>query len=209
MTRRPRKRLTLVMALATALVAVPAATANAALIETGACDDAALSQPFKAWGDGASYKLAPGGDFEGSLEAWTLSGGARKVAGSEKYGATGEVGAFSVSLPAGASITSPATCVNADYPSLRFFSKSSGGLLGLLPAMKVDVLYGEGLAKIVPLPAGVGLPSSSWQPTTPMLTNALLGAALAGGEAPIRIRITSVAGTWGVDDVFVDPFRRS
>ena len=202
-------RLTLVTTIAAALFALPAATASAELLEGGSCDGAELSQPFAPWGDHASYKLAPGGDFEGSLEGWTLSGGAKRVSGSSKHAATGELGAASMSIPPGGSVTSPATCVNIDYPSLRFFSKSSGGLLGLLPAMKVDVLYGTGLAKIIPLPAGVGLLSSGWQPSMVMLTNAALGATLAGGEAPIRIRITSVAGTWGVDDVFVDPFRRS
>jgi hypothetical protein len=185
-----------------------ATTASADLIETGACDDARLTQPFAPWGDQAWYKLAPGGDMEGDLAGWQLTGGARKAAGSEPYAVTGVRGAFSVALPAGASVTTPATCVNADYPTIRFFSRSSGGLLGLLPAMKVELLYRDGALKLVSLPVGLGVPTSSWQPSLPMLTASAVGAAVAGGEAPLAIRFTSVTGTWSVDDVFVDPARR-
>src|ERR1700684_4075031 len=81
-----------VLALAAlALSICSAAPAQAALISTSACSDATLSQPFLQWGDSSSYELVPGGDFEGSLSGWTLSGGAQRVAGSEPYGATGSV----------------------------------------------------------------------------------------------------------------------
>jgi hypothetical protein len=197
-----------IAAAAAVIAAIPAATADAALIETDACDDAALSQPFARWGDNAQYKLAPGGDFEGA-HGWTLRNGARIVADSNSYAATGERGDSALSLPAGASATSPATCVNAAYPSLRLFSRSSGGLLGLLSLAKVELLYGEGLTQVLPLPAGVLLPSSGWQPSVlPMLTLSLVAGALADGETPLAIRVTSLAGTWKVDDVFVDPYAR-
>src|SRR5205085_6719290 len=111
-------------------------------------------------------------------------------------------GSSALSLPAGASATSPATCVNAAYPSLRMFARSSGGLLGLLPLVKVDLLYGEGLTQILPIPAGTILPSSSWQPSAlPMLTLSLVAGALADGNVPVAVRVTSVFGTWKVDDV--------
>lgn len=207
-TSRRMRRWSVGAAAALCAAVVPAATAEAALIETGACDGAELSQPFARWGDDAFYKLAPGGDFEGA-HGWRLTGSARVVAGSEPYAATGSLGARSLSIPAGSSATSPATCVNFDYPTFRFFSKSSGGLLGLVPLVKVDILYGEGLAKILPLPTGLALPSSRWIANTRQLTLAAVGATLAGGEAPVAIRITSLLGTWSVDDVFVDPVRRS
>ena len=205
---RPARRSRWIAGAAAALCALaPAAAAQADLVETGACDGAALSHPFAQFGDTAWYKLAPGGDFEGS-HGWKLAGGARVVAGSEPFAATGTTGSAALSIPAGGSATSPVTCVNAAYPTFRFFSKTSGGLLGLVPLVKVEVLYGEGLTKIVPLPAGLALPSARWQPNLPMLTSSLVGATLAGGEAPIAIRITSLLGTWTVDDVFVDPTRR-
>ena len=209
MPHRLRPRVLLTAAVAVVCSAVSAAPAAASLVETGACDDATLSQPFQRWGDNAYYKLAPGGDAEGALNGWTLSGGAKKAAGSEPFAATGNAGASSFSLPAGASITTAATCVNADYPSFRFFAKSSGGLLGLLPAMKVDLVYRDGLLGLVSVPIGTVLPTSSWKPSPVMLTASAAGAAVAGGEAPLALRFTSLAGTWHVDDVFVDPYRRN
>ena len=32
--------------------------------------------------------------------------------------------------------------------------------------------------------------------------------SVAGGEAPLALRFRSLTGTWQVDDVFVDPFKR-
>lgn len=206
-TRRARRAL--VTAAATAFALVPAASADAALVETGACDDAPLSQPFAQFGDNATYKLAPGGDFEGA-HGWTLRGGATTVSGSEPFAATGELGSSSVRVPAGGSVTSPATCVNASYPSFRLFVKSSGGLLGLslLPAMTAEVLYRDGLLGLIPVPAGVITQSAKWSPSGVQLTLSAVGALVAGGEAPISIRLTSLAGTWTVDDVFIDPYTR-
>jgi hypothetical protein len=198
----------LTLAATAAFALVPAAGAGAALVDTSACDNASLSQPFAPWGDSNFYKLAPGGDFEGALSGWTLAGGAKKVAGSEPFKATGEAGGSSVSIPAGGSVTTAPSCVNAAYPSFRFFAKSSGGLLGLLPAMKVDLVYHDNLLGLVALPAGVVLPSGQWKPTAPMLTLAAVAGLVSNGEAPLSIRFTSVAGTWNVDDVFIDPHQR-
>jgi hypothetical protein len=198
----------LTLAATAALALLPAAGASAALIDTSDCDGAQLTQPFSRWSDSNFYKLAPGGDFEGSLSGWTLSGGAKKVAGSESYNATGEAGAYSVSIPAGGSVTTAPTCVNAAYPSFRFFAKSSGGLLGLVAAAKVDLVYRDNVLGLIAIPAGVLLPSGKWQPTGAMLTLSAVAGLVSDGTTPLSIRITSIAGTWNVDDVYVDPFAR-
>ena len=196
------------LAAAAALAVVPAAGASAALINSSDCDGAALSQPFAPWGDSASYKLLPGGDFEGSLTGYTLSGGAKVVSGSETFAATGSAGAKSLSIPAGGSVLTAATCVNSANPTYRFFFKSSGGLLGLLPAMTVSLVYRDGLLGIVELPLGTVLPSGKWAPSPQELTLAALGSAVSDGSVPLSLRFTSVAGTWSVDDIYVDPVAR-
>ena len=193
--------------LAAALAVVPAGAAQAALIETDACDDAALTQAFSQWGDNAWYKLAPGGDFEQG--GATLAGGARVVSGNEPYDVAGTGGTRSVELRPGASVTLGDTCMNAGNPTFRFFSKSSGGLLGLLPAMKAEVLYRDTALRLIPVPAGVVLPSKSWQPSLHQLTLSVVGGLLSDGAAPVAIRLTSITGTWTVDDVLVDPYRRA
>jgi len=196
-------------AVAAALVAlVPAATASAALIETSPCDGAELSQPFARWSDNAHYKLVPGGDLEGSTAGWSFTGGAGVASGSESFAATGELGARSLRIPAGGTVTTPATCVNAGSPTFRFFYKSSGGLLGLVPSMTVELLYRDSVLGLVGLPLGTALPSSQWNKSLQLFTLAVLPAAIANGDTPVAFRFRSVLGTWSVDDVYVDPFQR-
>jgi hypothetical protein len=182
---------------------LPAASAQAALLSSGACNDAALSQPFAQWGDSNSYELVPQGDFEGSLSQWTLSGGARRVSGSEPYGVTGAVGDWSLGLPAGASAQSPYTCVNLSYPTFRFFGRNDG----LLSTVLVQVVYKTALGPVA-LPVGAVALSGEWQPTLPMLTGSLAGGVLSGGTAEVALRFTALTGESRVDDVFVDPRMR-
>jgi hypothetical protein len=186
---------------AAALVGVAASPAQAALISTGTCDNAPLSQPFRAWGDTNSYRLVPGGDFEDGLAGWTTGGGARTVAGSEPFALTGAPGSSSLSLSPGASVTSPLTCVNASYPALRFLAHNNS----LLSTVLVQLVYQDPLLGLVPIPVGIVGLSSKWQPTMRMLTASAVGGALAGGTAHVAIRFTELTGSSTIDDVFLDP----
>jgi hypothetical protein len=186
-----------------AMTAFSAAPAGAALLSTGACNDAALTQPFAQWGDASTYELVPGGDFEGTLAGWTLSGGAARVAGSEPFGATGAVGTSSLALSAGASAQSPYVCVNASYPTFRFFARNNG----LLSTVLVQVVYKTALGPVA-LPLGTVALSGEWQPTLPMLTGSVVGGLLSGGTAQAALRFTALTGSSRIDDVFVDPRMR-
>jgi hypothetical protein len=199
--RRRRHLLGSALALATSIVGAASATpAQAALISTSACNEAALSQPFAQWGDTSSYELVPGGDFEGSLAGWTLSGGAQRVAGSEPYGVTGAVGAYSLGLPAGASAQSPFTCVDAAYPTFRFFARNAS----LTSALVAQVVYRTVLGT-VDLPLGAVALDGAWEPTLPMLTGSIVTGVLSGGTAEVALRFTELTGSSQIDDVFVDP----
>jgi hypothetical protein len=187
-----------------ALIAFSAAPAGAALVSTGACSEAALSQPFARWGDQSTYELAPGGDFEGSLAGWTLTGGATRVAGSEPFGATGSVGSYSLALAAGASAQSPYVCVNASYPTFRFFAQNSGLLLS---TVLVQVVYKTALGTVA-LPLGTVALSGQWQPTLPMLTGSVAAGLITDGTAQAALRFTALTGSSRIDDVFVDPRMR-
>jgi len=184
---------------ALALCCWPAASAQAALIQTDACDNAPLTQPFAAWGDTNPYKAVPGGSFEGSLTGWTLSGGARVVAGNEAFAVAG--GTHSLYLPAGASATTPLTCVDAAYPTARFFAKNDGLLANVL----VQLLYRDPVLGLVPIPVGTAALSSSWHPTLPMLTLSAVPGLLNGGSAQVAIRFTALLGASQIDDIYIDP----
>ncbi len=190
---------------ALAVAVVPAAKANAALLSTDACDNATLTQPFAGFGDANQYKLVPGGNFEGSLAGWTLSGGAHLVAGSEPFGATGAVGNASMYLPAGASVQSPYTCVDAAYPMFRFFGRNNG----LLSIVAVSIVYKEPLLGPVAVPVGTVALSGSWGPSSQMFTLAavqgVVNALLTGKTPQVALRFTAVTGSSQIDDVFIDP----
>ena len=185
---------------ATALVApiVSDARANVvdptSAVDLNTCNASALSQPFARWLDFAQYELAPGGDFERSR--WTLTGGAKRVTGSEPYAATGTLGSSSLSLPAGSSAQSPLTCVDAAYPSIRFFIAGQG-------SVAVNVV--DGSSGLV-IPAGVAVAGDDWSPTPVMLTNSAVLGALSGGTGQVSLTFTGVSGSPRVDDVFIDPW---
>jgi hypothetical protein len=201
----PRRKRAWLLALMTASMSLASGTALASPIEIAPCDDSPLSTPFARWGDLASYKLAPGGDFERSLSKWTLSDGADRVSDSEPWGVVGTVGGGALEVTAGASATSPPICVNAGSPSLRFFARSTDDLLAVL---RVDVLYLDSALGVVSVPVGYEAAGGYWHPTLPLATASALPAATAGGQTSLRLRFTAVRGSWRVDDVFIDPYSR-
>ena len=160
----------------------------------GSCDVSAVSQPFARWWDYAKYELAPGGDFESST--WSLTGGATRAAGSEPYAVTGALGSYSLSLPAGAAARSPATCVDATYPSLRFFIAGTG-------SVAVNIVDGNSV-----IPAGVAVARGGWAPTPVMVTDWGVLAASSGGTAQVSVVFKGLSGAPRIDDVFVDPWSR-
>jgi hypothetical protein len=175
-------------------VALPISAAQAGLVNLNNCSGAQLSQAFAPWSDPSWYELAPGGDFERS--SWSLGGGARVVPGSEPYAATGTLGQSSLSLPVGSSAQSPVTCVDAAYPTVRFFTAGTG-------LIAVSVVDG-GLA----IPAGVASAGGEWQPTPVLITASPLLALLSGGTAHVSLQLTALSGDPQVDDVFIDPWNR-
>ena len=156
------------------------------------CHPSALSRPFRRWWDFSRYELAPGGTFE--HPAWTLTGGAKRVAGSEPYAVTGSRGSHSLSLPRRSSAQSPRTCVAATYPSLRFFIAGKG---------LVAVSLRDGRSVI---PAGVAVAGGKWAPTPVLVTLSPVLAVLSHGTAQVSLRFTGLSGHPRIDDVFIDPW---
>jgi hypothetical protein len=189
------RRTVLTFCTTAALCATAAAAPVAAQADSGTCDNSQASQPFASWGDNSPYVLAPGGDFEGSAP-WTLSGNAAVVAGSEPFAATGSPGSYLLSLPQGSSAESPAACVDANDPTLRFFIGGSGRLL-------VRVVY-SGVA----IPVGVVNAGRAWAPSAILPTGSALFENLWGGSDQVYLKFTALTGNPQVDDVFIDPWYR-
>ena len=204
------KRTVVTALTATVALAAGASSASAGVLVASApdCDAQPMSKPFLPWWDIANYTPLSGGDFEGAGAGWSMTGGAAIAAGNEPFAVGGSGDANSLSLPAGASATSPAICVGLAHPTVRFFSKrQSGGWLSLA-SLRVDVLFETSTGQVASLPIGWAGNGGSWQPTSPMLVVANLLPLLPGERTPVAFRFTAQGADFSVDDVWVDPYAR-
>jgi hypothetical protein len=203
---RIRLRTALIAAsVATVAFAAGAPSASAGLLVKSAPDCSAkpTSAAFsKVDGDNTQYWLAPGGDFEAGSTAWSLSGRASVVSGNEPWKLAGSDDSRSLRLPPGASATSPVVCVGIEHPAVRLFAKSTSGLL---PTLAVDVITQTSLGLKIAVPAGVLLPNGQWKPSPKLIVLSSLLPLLPGDHTPVQFRVTSVLGTWSVDDFYLDP----
>jgi hypothetical protein len=200
------RRVTLAAITAVAMTGAIAAPANAGILTASAddCGDESLSQPFAVFGDQHQYKLVQGGSFEGTLEDWTVIGGAKVVSGNEPWKVGGSEDGKSLVLPAGSSVITPPACVGLQEPTLRFFAKKNRGLLSTLA---VSVYVKTSLGLVVPVPVGVVTGGGQWKPTPQMLIVANLLPLLPGDRTPVAFQFTPLLGDWQIDDVFVDPMK--
>jgi hypothetical protein len=158
------------------------------------------SQRFANWGDDGDYFLAPGGDFESSSAGWTLQRGA--TVGDAALGAA-------LSLPPGASATSPAICVAPGYTHGRMFGAATGPWRLLGSIVKVDVLDVESGSR----PSKLALLrfDRSWGPSDRFLLGDLdfdLDPDTGLGE--VRLRFTAIGPAQTLlDDVYIDPSARN
>ena len=98
-------------------------------IDTSACSQHGLSQPFLAGGDSSWYAMAPGVSTDVfAATGWTLSGGAKLAQEELGDGALGAV----LDLPAGSSAVSPYMCVNADFEVARAQIRNIAGKSGAI-----------------------------------------------------------------------------
>jgi hypothetical protein len=200
---------------ATADVQVPAsdvytgetATANQTVDSVASCTAPVLSSALSLLGDDRSYFPAPGADFESSLmTGWKLSGGASLVAGNEPFHVLGSDDSRSLRLRPGASATSPAFCVDVDYPTFRFFVQEVG--TGVPTGLEVDVIYLDVLRRNVRV---AGVVSSTGATDWTLSNDVPLRPQMAGstGWRRVALRFRVASGTsdadWRIDDVLVDP----
>jgi hypothetical protein len=196
---------------AASLAALLAGPARAGLLvpTATACESQPLSQPFLRWVDPLSYTPAPDGGLEASGAGWTLSK-ASVVSGNESFYVHGSGDSRSLYLPAGSSATTRAMCVGIGHLATRFFVKSANTSLLSLSGLQVEVLFEDAGGNIRSLVIGTATPSSKWAPTLPMLVIANLLPLLPGDHTPVAFRFTPKGkGSWWIDDVYVDPHRRS
>ncbi|MEN0011934.1 MAG: hypothetical protein AAGC46_01115 [Solirubrobacteraceae bacterium] len=206
------RSLTLGALLATAVL--PGA-ASAKQLAAPACPVQPTTQSFASFGDLADYALAPGGSFESGAAGWTFTN-AGVVAGNETLGLVPGTSSLKLGLSANggaATATSPEFCVNADNPSFRFVSQTAR-------AAKLGVSYSYRRASDAPDKVRAESTSTLlsagplWSPSaiTPLATLLTSGNAQEAKYVRITFQLSAAdvkAGGASVDDVLVDPYRRS
>jgi len=183
----------------TIAMAMGAAPASAGL---GLACPSATSSPFEGWKDYANYAFAPDGGFESGGSGWTLSNGARAVYGNESFYVHGSSDKTSLSLPAGASATSPGMCISLLSSKMRFLVKGDSG-----SSVKVQILYRGLLSSVLGiLDGGTISAGGSWKPSPQI---GMLGGVLPLLTSSVSFRFTAVGGAAGIDDVYLDPMKSS
>lgn len=171
-----------------------------------ACSSRTEAAVFSPWGDKATYFLVSNGGFENGSTDWALSGGAKVVGGNESYHVNNAADSHSLSIPPGGAAESHTFCVSRGEDTVRLFvnnSHVSGAILHVDATVQNPDTGALGYAAF---DVNGDVPSSAWAPTIQLQIPNVLGGS--GTEyLTLRFTLRGTPTTWGVDDVFVDPFK--
>jgi hypothetical protein len=174
------------------------------------CTDPDVAPVLSAFKDNGLYATAPGGAFEDGPAGWQLDGGAAVTPADDGLGVLG-TSAGALTLPVGATATSPTFCVDERYPFFRFtYAQQSEDADANL---RVEVLY-PGLVKNNARKARdlTARRGRGWQLTDRINLDPLHGLKRGAGWRLVALRLTVRDGKPGatvrVDDVLVDPRAR-
>lgn len=201
--RPPVKKLRLSLILSAVLLAALVLPAAAG----ASCPATPTTKPFLQFDDSANYSLVPGGDFESQESDWTLMD-AETVFGNSVFQVGGLGDDRSLRIQAGGEARSARFCVGAEHPSFRFFARGREGRLVVKLRWRDadDELH---KAVVGTLRASEGY--TTWQPTPSLALAPELPLDELGGTARVRIVFANPddeGGSWRIDDVYIDPYRR-
>jgi hypothetical protein len=205
------------LAATAAAVALPAtASASTAPAPLPVCQAQSTFKAFTSFGDNRDYSLAPGGDFETGAAGWTLFNAA-PVLGNEDLGIL--PGKFSLKLGVtnGSVVaTTPEFCITQDHPTFRFLTKaltSNAYKTGLLTTITYRTAADPRNSRTETSTVGLA-PSTKWTASSisPLATAIPASQFKYGVAVKLSFMVnggTSSAGGLLIDDVLVDPYRRS
>ena len=176
-----------------------------ALLTSADCSYGNPSSRFAAWGDDASYVLAPQGDLS-PADGWTLNKQASVVPSADPFSGA----SHSLELSKGADAGTPAMCVSLDNPSIRFFIRDFGG--NEKSQLKVDVLYDDFGGHIKRLTIARLRAGNEWEPSLilPIYMNVLALASPSGVTAvAFRFKAEGLQKdeTLSISSLYVDPLK--
>jgi hypothetical protein len=172
------------------------------------CEHPSVARVLSSFKDDNLYFPAPGGDFEDGAQGWELEGGAEVTFGSSAFAPLG-AGNRSLRLPAGSTATSPAFCVDLDYPHFRITVGQLGDKKKV--KVKVSVVY-PGLQKNVRRTGDVETDDKQpWKLSKKLELKPEYGRKYAGWrKVALRFEVQKAHDQADVriDDILVDPKMR-
>jgi hypothetical protein len=185
-----------------ALIALPAAA-------HAACPSTTTTQPFKQFGDSASYGLMPNGGFETGTSGWALTNAAA-ASGNESYKVRSASDSKSLVVQPTGIAVSPAICVDIAQPSFRFFARQTSGSWATM-VVKLRWTGSDGKTNdtvVGSLDGSNGY--TAWKPSPAFALSTTLPLWQSGQTLSARLVFDpeNYGGAWAIDDVYVDPYRR-
>jgi hypothetical protein len=192
-----------------AAAAVGVLTLFAASSAQAACAVTPTKKAFAAFGDQADYSLAPGANFEKGSTGWSL-GGASIVSGNESFFVGLKSDSKSLAVPATARAVSPSFCVGIEHPNFRLFARRTSGTWGVL---YVKLRYTDNGGRVNETVVGAinGTAINKWvvSPSYQLANILALWSNTQAASAQIVLDAEKSGGNWQVDDIYIDPYRRS
>jgi hypothetical protein len=201
------------------VLAVAAVPFTVPVFASAACAPRTETTPFSLFGDTNPYFPAPYGGFESGSTGWTLAAGAKVGYTNESWKVGGATNTRSAVLPVGttgtgASATSSLFCVSMSTPTIRLFYRSDNFGPNDWGYLSVEAHYyndqtGADLGTMYI--ATINRNDGAWTPTG--VLDLVVSGPLNGGNlssANARVIFTAHgygAGTFSIDDVYVDPWR--
>jgi hypothetical protein len=190
--------------LVAALLGAALLVAAAPSVAAAACARSVSAPVFSEFGDTASYALAPGGSFEEGTRGWSLSN-ATVVEGNELFNIF--PGVHSLAISGGGRAVSPPVCISSEYPSFRLFVRQLSG--GPEDSLNVSLRWVNLLGITVNTPVASLHTGPQWAPTPVLRLGNTMPIWLPGTSANVGLVFsTAGAGTWAIDDVYIDPYSR-
>jgi hypothetical protein len=175
------------------------------LLASAECGYTEPSPIFLAWGDNASYSLAPQGNFSMSTQ-WSLNKHAVIAPEADPYSGA----QHSLQFEKSGEAATPPMCVNLDNPTVRFFTRDLGG--NGKSNLKLDVLYEDLNGHVKHLTIAKIKATGAWQPSVivPIYMNMIASATPDGVTAvafQFKAEGVQKGETLSISSLYVDPFR--
>ena len=171
------------------------------------CRTRSTGAVFSRWLDPAQYFPASNGGFERGSKDWSLNPAAAVVAGNERYQVGRSAGSHSLSLGTGGVAESRTACVTMGEPTVRLFVNTPQALGATLTITTTVRNPTTGVSLTTAYVVAGGVTPTGWAPTPQIVIPNLLGGFL-DEELTVRITTGGTPADWGIDDVYVDPYKQ-